>query len=330
MNKVIDLDFIIEEMHKKFPEDSLSEIEKARYLYIELGKLLRYDINYESNYSFIREEALYKKMDANNITDNEYTCFQISDMYAELLRRAGINAESVYEKNRFGADIQHKFVEIKFKDGRKIATDLTYDLAYIQKGMRTSDFGTATGENSEYDKISIEELEKIDEKIKYTIGVKKDNSMYLETAIEMMKDDLNNEENLREYIRSTYSEEESKNYKPEYLIKYKLDLICRFFNLKDMGFREADTFLKYMYDNFFTHEEKKNVKKYFLSSENKSSYEIGKLEDLRCYVYKNPKGEKEFYLYEVGKNLMCLSKSQLEERLSQKNYGEVVEEIFEK
>ena len=168
MDEKINLNQIIEEMNQRFPENSLSEIEKAKYLYIELGKKLKYDINYESNYKFIREEALYKPVDYNNIIDDTYTCFQISDIYAELLKKAGINVESIYEKNNIGKGIEHKYVEIKLKDGRKIIADLTYDLGYIQKGMRMSNFGSYIG-TDQYDLISFEENQKIDEKLGYAL-----------------------------------------------------------------------------------------------------------------------------------------------------------------
>ena len=44
MDVKINLNDIIKKMNEDFPEDSLTELEKARYLYIELGKLLKFDI----------------------------------------------------------------------------------------------------------------------------------------------------------------------------------------------------------------------------------------------------------------------------------------------
>ena len=325
MNEKINLNQIIEEMNQRFPENSLSEIEKAKYLYIELGKKLKYDINYESNYKFIREEALYKPVDYNNIIDDTYTCFQISDIYAELLKKAGINVESIYEKNNIGKGIEHKYVEIKLKDGRKIIADLTYDLGYIQKGMRMSNFGSYIG-TDQYDLISFEENQKIDEKLGYALKYNDYPAVYLETAIEMMKEDLNNEESLKEYIKSTYSEEECKKYKPEYLVKYKMDLICRYFNLKDMGFREADTFLKYMYDSFFSHDEKKHLSKHLVYN----GFDFPEsISNLRCYIYTDSEGKKDYYLYEKGQNLRCVSKYELTKVVSKKNYRNA-NEVLEK
>ena len=48
MEEKIVLNDIIKKMNDSFPEDSLTELEKARYLYIELGKCLRSDTNFVS------------------------------------------------------------------------------------------------------------------------------------------------------------------------------------------------------------------------------------------------------------------------------------------
>ena len=48
MARKIDLNKIIKKMDAQYPNGELSELEKARYLYIELGKLLKFDINYIS------------------------------------------------------------------------------------------------------------------------------------------------------------------------------------------------------------------------------------------------------------------------------------------
>ncbi|MCI8276650.1 MAG: hypothetical protein HFJ46_01745 [Clostridia bacterium] len=87
MDKKIDLDEIIRKMYEKFPGDILSEVEKARYLYIELGKLLKYDIDYYTDYDVKMLDVYYKSVDFDNITENEYVCTQISSIYAEALRR---------------------------------------------------------------------------------------------------------------------------------------------------------------------------------------------------------------------------------------------------
>lgn len=87
MDKKIDLDEIIKKMYEKFPGDTLSEVEKARYLYIELGKLLKYDIDYYTDYDVKMLDVYYKSVDFDNITEKEYVCTQISSIYAEALRR---------------------------------------------------------------------------------------------------------------------------------------------------------------------------------------------------------------------------------------------------
>ena len=63
VEKKIDLDKIINKMHQKFGEDGLSEFEKARYLYIELGKLFRFNMNYITFFDLKQEDIYFKPVD---------------------------------------------------------------------------------------------------------------------------------------------------------------------------------------------------------------------------------------------------------------------------
>lgn len=314
MSKVIDLDKIIEKMNNKFSDNPLTEIEKARYLYIELGKLLKYDINYDTCFEEKEKEVYYKPMDVDNIQTNSYVCTQISEMYAELLKRAGINAK--VEKEPFGKR-PHKYTAIKFKDGRKILADLTLELSYIQKGLKTIYFGDYDKES--YDKISDEELDKIDEKIGYKCKFYSGESEYADYFINMLKQELEDEEKLKEYMRTAYSQEECRDYKPEYLVRYKFDVISRFLKTANMGFREGDNFLRYICQNFFSREEMKQFDTYKMSNEIENNYST-KTEELRCYKLKVSEKGYEYYLYEEGQNLKKISKEELTKRLSIKRY----------
>ena len=83
MGEKIVLNDIIQKMNNTFSENSLTELEKARYLYIELGKLFKFDINYISISDYKTEDAYWKSVDFDNIEINTYTCRQISAIYAE-------------------------------------------------------------------------------------------------------------------------------------------------------------------------------------------------------------------------------------------------------
>ena len=100
-------------------------------------------------------------------------------------------------------------------------------------------------------------LAQIDDKIKYTYPNKEGHRDYTEFFLDMIKKEMEKEENIKDFLRGTYSEEESKKYNPDLLIKYKFDIISRFFPLEDMGFREGRQLLNVLHKHFFTEQEKR-------------------------------------------------------------------------
>lgn len=143
VEKEINLNKIINEMHQKFGKDGLSEVEKARYIYIELGKLFRYKMDYLTLYDRKQEDIYYAPVDFDNIKTNSWICVQMSNIYVEALRRVGIRACT--QKDARGQDdysFIHQYTAIHLSDGRNVIADLIYDLPYIQLGMKTNYFGT--------------------------------------------------------------------------------------------------------------------------------------------------------------------------------------------
>lgn len=75
--------------------DNLNDIEKARYIYLQLGKFFSYDEQYiTSGTQEKRNELFYK--DFKTIKDDKIVCATISDLYTYLLNRCGIKAKTIY------------------------------------------------------------------------------------------------------------------------------------------------------------------------------------------------------------------------------------------
>lgn len=332
MDKKIDLNNLIKKMNDTFPDENSSELERARFLYIELGKLLKFDINYVSSSDLKSEDIYWKEVDFDNIESNEYICRQISDMYAELLRRADVNAEPVWQPelgddDDFDPTCRHKFVVIKLKDGRNFIADLVYDMPFIQKGLKTMFFGEQENELLEYvSKIDQQEVEDIDQKNGYKVPKDADKTSfsYIDEFIKMVRDDIYVEDHLRDYVSINFSEEEANNIKQNSLIKYKLDIISRFFTVSEMGFREGRMFLEKIFLDFFTEEEKKAVKGYNLITEHETfdgmGRHVGNTDMLKCFVW--DKGDKsyEYYIYEQGKNLRHMTKEELKALMKKEGF----------
>ena len=119
VKKEIDLNKIIQTMYRKYGKEGLTELEKARYLYIELGKLFRYDMNYLTYYDRKKEDIYFNQVDFDNIKDNAFTCVQMSQIYIEALRRVGGEAKLQDDiRNQIGYSMSHKYAVINLADAQ--------------------------------------------------------------------------------------------------------------------------------------------------------------------------------------------------------------------
>lgn len=319
LEKEINLNKIIRKMYDRFGEENLSDIEKARYLYLEIGNLLRYDLNYNTAYDMKREDAYFKKVNYDDIKTNSYVCKQINSIYAELLNRAGIDAKVILPYDAFENDMMpHMYTKIDFKDGRKIIADLTFDLHNIQNGLETESFGTIPDEGLNL--ISKKELENIDRKIEYNVPINENESAYMNYFLKLLRQEIEDEEKLKQYLKNACSKIESNNYKSENLIGYKFDIICRCFFLDKMGYIEGNQFLKKVFENFFSKEEQEKIKIRILHYEKESERNIVNTEMITCYQWKRQE-KSEYYLYEQGNSLCKVTRDELEQKIKSKKYN---------
>lgn len=158
----IDYDKIIEKM-----PDGLTQIEKARYIYIQLGKYFSYDERYITSESDDERKEIFDK-NIGDIENDKVVCTSLSRIYENLLKRVGIKAKTVLIP---GEKLGHAFTEIEI-DGKKYFTGLIRDLMNIKTGLKTKEFMIDNpdrfGEDSEFKALSEDELKRIDDKIEYT------------------------------------------------------------------------------------------------------------------------------------------------------------------
>lgn len=324
MSRKINLNKLIEKMNKRFPEGSLNEIEKARYLYIELGKLLKFDINYISSSERKSEDVYWKPVNFDKIEDNEFICRQIAEMYAELLNRAGLNAKRHYRTmgevidEYFDPTCKHAYTVIKLQDGRKFIADLVYDLPFIQGGMNTLFFGEKDERREDIVLINQDEVREIDKKIGYSYPVDLYKSAYVYTNefYKMIKEDLENPERLKEYIDATYPETE----RSDILTRYKLDAITRFVDTSKMGFREGRMFLERLFGEFFSKEERERITMSNLITENEREHYYGPTKMMECFTFDRGDGMYDYYMYVPGNKLERMSKEKIKVMMNIDSY----------
>lgn len=131
---------------KSMSESLHTVISKARYLYLELGKRSFYDPDYK--YFMFGEEEEYCEYNIKSYSNpNIVICTTLAKQYLELLTRAGIKADLIYEDS-------HYLVGFYDEEGNHHLADITNDLKNIQFGCKTAYFGIGT--------ITTENLKKID------------------------------------------------------------------------------------------------------------------------------------------------------------------------
>lgn len=324
VDKEINLNKIIAGMHQKFGKDGVSDLEKARYLYIELGKLFRYNMDYLTLYERKQDYIYFTPVDFDNITTNSWICVQMSDIYVEALKRVGIKASTQKDiRGQEDYDFVHKYTVICLSDGRRMVADLIYDLPFIQLGMKTNHFGTYS-ENGQKDVIPEKEIKQIDDKIGYTFQTSKTEKEYTEAFLDMIKQELNDPEKMKAYVSNVYNGEE---YKSENLIEYKLDLISKFFGLRNMGFYEGSKVLAQFYQYFFNEGERKRLSFSLYRREPCENHRVGNVEEIACYCFKKAKDSCKYYVYEEGIGLTPITRENVKEKI--RTYSRIDEKNFD-
>lgn len=222
----------IENIIDNIPEN-LSQLEKAYYVYIELGKILKEDPN------FVFRDEIGKNANYNKKIDKRFygICKSMSELYVSVLKdkRIGIEAECV--NRHIGSPISHIDTILKI-DGKTYICNLISDLARIKSSRRINSFCFDLERSTDawdieylkrlknyYGKItslSREEIEKLDKKIKYSYfvpGIMKEDErgIYSDDTIDMISKEMQNPELLKEYVFY------GKDIPKEKQLKYKMD-----------------------------------------------------------------------------------------------------------
>lgn len=183
----------IEEVKRK--TEGYSDIEKLRYVYLDLGKRFAFDLNFSFGNSREKKEiyshsGLPKELE-KSMEDNIIICKSISYIYEHIAKQLGIKAESIKAPEDY-RKYPHMYNIITTKEDQKYKFDLQEDMRYIKANMRTKHFGKAIDE--EQDLVTRKELENIDRKLQY---INKD-QYYTDEYLELIKLNMQMFENLEE------------------------------------------------------------------------------------------------------------------------------------
>lgn len=262
---------IKENLLSKMPEN-LSDLEKARYLYIELGKLVSYSTKFQNTDDKNFLAMTFKEINVDKFDKNQVNCIMWSSLYSNLLTSVGIENQVI--------DRYHRYVEFYIDDKCYVAdaTEGPYtDLARIHNDDDTCHFGLSLNKDKQlnsikHDKDSLDLIKSIDEKLGYNTDLK-ENIMELKELLEKIK---NNTFNI--YDIANAEVDDRLTFKMEYLFS-KLGAL-------KAGYYESKDYVYNLECDMLTEEEMKNVKGVELKRTN-NNYEV---DIVQCiYICENNK-----------------------------------------
>ena len=164
----MEIQTIAEHILKRMPKD-LSKMEQARYIYIELGKMVTFDENYWLGNNKEKHRIYKTSMhveDFKDLKSNRIICVSLSSLYNKLLQAKGIKATQEFIQTEEKEKHAFSLVEI---DGDLYKMDLQRDLHHIQAKMKTFHFMETRDESDDLEwKKRDDFLVNIDKRIGYS------------------------------------------------------------------------------------------------------------------------------------------------------------------
>jgi len=261
----MDISNLTENILRRMPAN-LTQIEQARYIYLQLGKLFTFDEKYWLGNSKTRK-MIYKSArkihTPKDLKSNKVICVSLTNTYNGLLQRMGIEAEAVHAE-----DDLHVYSIFKI-DGVEYEADLQRDMKFIQAHRKTRLFGREP-DYSTRKLISDEQMQEMDEKFGYTY--EGDENLYI--LINRLK------EKLKQFS--------SVGKKTE----YALEQIGQFEEDSDMGFVEKMLYYEMILPDVLNEKEAKKIQIMDMYVEND-----GERKYTCCISANNEKNSYERFIY---------------------------------
>ncbi|MBR3002714.1 MAG: hypothetical protein IKF38_04020 [Clostridia bacterium] len=224
----------IKTYQRKNPQ--LTELELIRYVYIDLGKKLSFDLDFIPFGNAKKKEKIYKNSSGEEnlnkcMERNIIICKSSAYITEYILKQLGVNIETVRDPSD-DRELAHIHNIVYPKDGSKPYTiDMQMDIHSIRVGAVTQKFGLSP-ENSYIPIIPRKIQEEIDKKIGYI----DDEHYYYDEYIDLLRYDLDVVEDFEKKVE---------------LVLEHMDL----FDRKDMGYTDRQWHHVWVFENLFTSKE---------------------------------------------------------------------------
>ena len=178
------LDKYIESVKEK--TKGFTEIEKLRYVYLDLGKRFSFNLNFSFGNTKTKKDIYMNSRNKEEfdeiMNNNNIICKSSSYIYEYVMKELGIDLKTeVYSEDNY-TKFPHMYNVLTKSDNKKYTFDLQLDIRNIRAHLRTGNFGIAMEEN-EMPLINRFELEQLDKKLGYIT----DELYYADDYLELIK-----------------------------------------------------------------------------------------------------------------------------------------------
>lgn len=186
----------IEETKKK--TKGLNEIEKIRYVYLDLGKRFQFDLKFAFGNSKTKKKIYTNSRGEENLSEclvqKTGICKSISLIFENVLEQIDVPVKSIVDPEEYigNRHYPHMYNIYTTDDGRQYGFDLQRDIKRIKAHIRTVHFAKPINTNQEL--ISRFELEQIDKKLQYITN----KVYYTDEYLELLKTHMNLYESFEE------------------------------------------------------------------------------------------------------------------------------------
>lgn len=243
--------------------DNLTDMEKVRYIYIEVCRFFVYNTEYITGDDNEKVKLFAEDVDLNNVTNNKAICSKLSRAIAYLLEACGIDCNCIY----FNGGQEGHMEAVCRVDEKLYELDAARDLMNVKMGYQTRGFAFPMKSNASedfinYSYLSEDEVKKLDDAIGYTFGLsdeyvdkvvargesKEDHDfrIYMDEAIDEIGDALNDYKLFKEYLESVHPEVNVDLLSAHGYDKYRIEFIVNYMNsyAKDYSYIDRRDFFE--------------------------------------------------------------------------------------
>lgn len=227
--------------------DNLTDLQKVRYIYIEVCRFFSYNPEYITGDKEKKEELFDQDVDIHAMMENKAICSSLSRAIIHLLRELGIECNGVF----FNGNRDGHLEVIVGVDGEIYELNPASDLMNVKMGFHTIGFARRMVQSSMesflgYSYLTQNQIKELDDALGYTFGLSEEYidevakrgesvedhnfRIYMEEAVDEIANSLYSEEELNSYITSIHPDVDVSLLSSQDFDKYRIEFLMNYVN----------------------------------------------------------------------------------------------------